>query len=76
MKYTVIDNKGFPHELVANSDDHALSIMEKRYIDYIVSVLSSDSVVVVRPNGYILAYINTATGEQTVKTMSDWGVIK
>ena len=76
MKYTVIDNKGFPHELVANSDEHALSIMEKRFIDYIVSFLSSNPVVVVRPNGYILAYIKTSSGEQTVKSMSDWGVIE
>lgn len=70
--YTVIDNKGNAHALQASSDSEALEIMRSRYVDYIYSVLSSDSIIVYRPNGYILAYIDTATGEQTVKQMSDW----
>lgn len=72
MNYKVYDNKGNAHELKAKDDKNALEIMKKRYIDYIVSVLSSDSIVLVRPDGYILAYINTATGEQTIKTREDW----
>lgn len=71
-EYTVIDNKGNAHTLKASSDSEALEIMRSRYVDYIYSVLSSDSIIVYRPNGYILAYIDTATGEQTVKEMSDW----
>lgn len=70
--YTVFDNTGKKHTLKAESDTEALEIMKKRYIDYIYSVLSSDSILLVRPNGYILAYINTATGEQTIKSMEDW----
>lgn len=71
-EYTVIDNKGNSHSLKASSDSEVLEIMRLRYVDYIYSVLSSDSIVVCRPSGYILAYIDTATGEQTVKQMSDW----
>lgn len=71
-EYTVIDNKGNSHALKASNDSEALKIMRSRYVNYIYSVLSSDSIIVVRPNGYILAYINTATGEQTVKQMTDW----
>ena len=74
MKYLVIDNKSGIHTIEAENDSHVLEILKTRYIDYIVSILSSDSIVVVRPNGYILAYIDTATGEQTVKSMSDWGI--
>lgn len=72
MIYTIQDNKGNLHTLEAVSDSHVLDILKTRFIDYICSVLSSDPIVVYRPNGYILAYINTATGEQTVKSMSDW----
>ena len=71
-EYTVIANKANAHTLKASSDSEALEIMRSRYVDYIYSVLSSDSIIVYRPNGYILAYIDTATGEQTVKEMSDW----
>lgn len=71
-KYIVTDNKGNDHVLEANSDVEALEIMRTRYSSYIYSVLSADSIVVYRPNGYILAYIDTATGAQTVKQMSDW----
>ena len=70
--YTIFDNIGNKHTLEAGSDKEALEIMKKNYINYIYSVLNSDSIIVVRPNGYILAYINTATGEQTIKTMEDW----
>lgn len=70
--YTVFDNIGNKHTLKAGSDTEALEIMKKKYIDYIYSVLSSDSILLVRPNGYILAYINSATGEQTIKSMEDW----
>lgn len=70
--YKVYDNKGNAHELAAKDDKNALEIMKTKFINYIVSVLSSDAIVLVRPNGYILAYINTATGEQTIKSMKDW----
>ena len=70
--YKVYDNIGNVHELEAQDDKNALEIMKRRFKDYIVSLLSSDAIVLVRPNGYILAYINTATGAQTVKTMDDW----
>lgn len=70
--YTIFDNIGNKHELKAGSDTEALEIMKTKYIEYIYSILSSDSIILVRPNGYILAYINTATGEQTIKTMEDW----
>ena len=70
--YTIYDNKGYPHNHYFDDDSSALLFLKSRFIDYIVSVLSSDPIVIVRPNGYILAYINTATGEQTVKTMFDW----
>lgn len=72
MLYKVYDNRGEAHELEAQDDKNALEIMKRRFIDYIASVLTRDQIVLVRPNGYILAYINTATGEQTVKTMEDW----
>ena len=72
MIYKVYDNRGEAHELEAQDDKNALEIMKRRFIDYIASVISSNAIVLVRPNGYILAYINTATGEQTVKTMEDW----
>lgn len=68
MKYTIYDNKLKPHHKEFGSDDECLNYLKTRYIDYIYSIMSSDSIVVTRPNGYILAYINTATGEQTVKT--------
>lgn len=70
--YTVIDNIGNSHKLNAENDNEALELMKKNYINYIYSVLSSDSIIIVRPNGYILAYISTSTGEQTVKKMEDW----
>lgn len=70
--YTVFDNIGNKHTLKAGSDTEALEIMKTKYINYIYSVLSSDSILLVRPNGYILAYINSATGEQTIKSMEDW----
>ena len=72
MLYKVYDNRGEAHELEAQDDKNALEIMKRRFKDYIVSLLSNDAIVLVRPNGYILAYINSATGEQTVKTMEDW----
>ena len=71
-EYIITDNNGNDHVLKASSDAEALEIMRTRYISYIYSVLSADSIVVYRPNGYILAYIDTATGAQTVKQMSDW----
>ena len=73
-KYMIIDNRGGTHFKEADSDEQMLEFMKTRYVDYIYSVLSSDSIVVFRPNGYLLAYINTATGCQNVKTMADWGV--
>lgn len=71
--YEIIDNVGGSHFLAFESDAAALAYMSTRYVDYICSILSSDPVVLVRPNGYILAYISTADGCQTVKSMSDWG---
>lgn len=68
MEYTIIDNKGNPHFKTFTSDSECLSYMKDHFINYIVSVLSSDSIFVVRPDGYILAYISTSDGEQTVKT--------
>ena len=73
--YEIIDNVGGSHFLAFDSDAAALEYMGIRYVDYIYSILSSDSIVLVRPNGYILAYISTADGCQTVKSMSDWGLI-
>lgn len=73
MMYTIYDNKGNKHFHEFSNDSEALSYMSSRYVDYIVSILSSDSILLVRPNGYILAYIDTASGYQTVKTMADWG---
>ena len=73
MTYKVYDNKSGVHFLSAENDDHALTLLSKCWRDYIVSVLSSDSILLVRPNGYILAYISTVDGAQTVKSMSDWG---
>ena len=70
LKY--LDNKGNAHDLEAQDDKNALEIIKKRFKDYIVSLMSNDAIVVVRPNGYILAYISTITGAQTVKTMEDW----
>lgn len=72
MKYEIIDNKGKIHEIQANNDREALDYMKTRYIDYIYSVLSTDAIILIRPNGYILAYIDTATGMQTIKRMEDW----
>ena len=74
MKYEIQDNKGNLHTIESTSDSEVLELMKTRFVDYIYSILSSNYIVVYRPNGYILAYINTATGEQTVKSMSDWGV--
>lgn len=71
MRYTIYDNKGNPHYMNFSCDDVCLNYLKTHYIDYIYSVISSDSLVVVRPDDYILAYINTATGEQTV---TKWGV--
>ena len=73
MMYTIYDNNGNKHVHEFSSDSEALTYMAVRFVDYIVSILSSDSILLVRPNGYILAYIDTASGEQTVKTMEDWG---
>lgn len=74
MMYTIYDNKGNKHFREFANDSVALEYMRSRFVDYIVSVLSSDSILLVRPNGYILAYIDTASGYQTVKTMDDWCV--
>lgn len=74
MEYKIFDNNGNVHFYNATDDDSVLEYMKTRFVDYIASVLSSDSIIIVRPNGYILAYINTATGSQTVKSMSDWGI--
>ena len=71
-KYTVFDNKKGVHYLYAKDDEEALEIMKKIYGIYIVSILSRDSIVLVRPNNKILAYIDTATGYQTVRTMDYW----
>lgn len=71
-KYTVFDNKNGVHYLYAKDDEEALEIMKKIYGIYIVSILSTGSIVLVRPNNYILAYIDTVTGEQTVKSMDYW----
>ena len=65
--YRIIDNAGNVHEMTFSSDSQCLDFLKTRYIDFIASVLSSDAIVVVKPDGYILAYIDTATGEQTVK---------
>lgn len=65
--YQIVDNAGNVHELAFNSDAECLEYLRRRYIDFIASVLSSDAIVAVKPDGYILAYIDTATGEQTVK---------
>ena len=67
MKYTIYDNKLNPHHKEFKSDAECLNYLKTHYYDYIYSITSSDSIVVTRPNGYILAYINTATGEQTIK---------
>lgn len=67
MEYTIYDNKGYPHFKNFASDSDCLYYMKKHFINYIVSVLSSDSIVVARPDGYILAYISTSDGEQTIK---------
>lgn len=72
--YKVMDNKGNLHDVFAKNDNAILMYMRIRYIDFIVSILSSDPIVVYRPNGYILAYIKCSTGEQTIKTMADWNV--
>lgn len=72
MVYTVFDNNSGKHFIDAVNDSAALLYMQSHYLDYIYSLLSCDSIVLCRPNGYILAYINSATGEQTVKSMSDW----
>ena len=58
---------GNVHEMPFTSDAQCLDFLKTRYIDFIASVLSSDAITVVKPDSYILAYINTATGEQTVK---------
>lgn len=71
-KYTVFDNKNGVHYLYAKDDEEALEIMNKIYGIYIVSILSTASIVLVRPNNYILAFIDTVTGEQTVRTMDYW----
>ena len=65
--YRIIDNAGNVHEMPFDSDDKCLEYLRTRYIDFIASALSSDAITAVKPDGYILAYINTATGEQTVK---------
>lgn len=65
--YKIIDNAGNIHEMTFNSDIQCLDFLKTRYIDFIASVLSSDAIVAVKPDGYILAYINTVNGEQTVK---------
>lgn len=70
--YTVYDNTGKPHTLHVSSDSAALWTMQRLWRNYIASILSSDSIILVRPSGYILAYINTASGEQTMKSMQDW----
>lgn len=72
MMYTIIDNIGNPHYVPFNSDDDVLLYLRTSYIHFIMSILSSDPIVVYRPNGYILAYIKTSDGSQTVKSMSDW----
>lgn len=72
MIYTVFDNNGGKHAVHAQSDQDMLLYMKSHFGDFIYSILSSDAIVVHRPNGYLLAYIDTATGVQTVKRMSDW----
>ena len=73
MKYLVIDNVGNIHYLESESDEEVLELLKQNWINYIYSIFG-DCIVVFRPNGYLLCYINTATGDQIVKTMSDWGV--
>lgn len=70
--YKIEDNKGNIHSIAFKDDETALKYMKTHYIEYIYSVLSCDPIVVYRPNGYILAYIKTSDGSQTVKKMSDW----
>lgn len=73
MMYSIYDNLGNKHLKEFGSDAAVLEYMRSHYIDYIYSILSDDSIVVARPNGYILAYISTSDGSQVVKSMSDWG---
>ena len=49
-EYIVTDNNGNDHILKASSDVEALEVMRTRYINYIYSVLSADSIVIYRPN--------------------------
>ena len=72
--YIVVDNSGGKHILEADSDCEVIEFLKERFVDYIYSVLSTDYIVVYRPNGYILCYINSSNGEQNIKSMLDWGV--
>lgn len=73
MTYTIFDNLGNKHLKEFASDAAALDYMRSHYIDYIYSILSSDSILLCRPSGHILAFISTSDGSQVVKSMSDWG---
>ena len=65
--YTVMTNGGTTYPIKFNSDGDALEYMQKHWREFIDSVLSSDAISVYTPDGYLLAYISTVTGEQTVK---------
>lgn len=72
--YTIIDNNNGVHYKQFDSDQACLDWFKVNYIQFIYSILSCDSIVVYRPNGYLLAYIDTCDGSQIVKSLSDWGV--
>lgn len=72
LRYQIIDNAGNLHELLALDDDDALDYIKANFREYIYKLLSSDALILIRPNGFILAYVDTSSGDCTVKSMRDW----
>lgn len=65
--YRIIDNAGNVHEMPFTNDLHAQIYMNRHFSEFIASILTDDMIQVYRPDNTLLMYINTATGEQTVK---------
>lgn len=72
LRYLIIDNAGNLHELLALDDEDAVDYIKANFRDFIYKVLSSDPIMVIRPNGYILAHVDTASGSCSTFSMSHW----
>lgn len=74
MKYTLFLQDHEDIFIDAENDFDAISFVRKNLDKYapFSLFLGDSSIVLARPNDYILAYFNCFTGETCIKSMSEW----